>query len=232
MTVGYLLIEGGAEFGGRMADPDRRAMTLAGGLDAPVSIIPAAAAPDDNHQRAGENGRRWFTSLGARDVQVLPLIDAASARDAGIARALRDARLIYLLGGFAGYLCQTLVGSACWQAALEAHGEGAVVAGSSAGAMVLCEHYYSGHAGGVSQGLGLLPNACVLPHHDTFGRRWAEPLRALLPGAWLLGIDERTGMLNDGPQGAWRVYGGGEVTLYRGGERSVYGAAEGTTFTL
>jgi hypothetical protein len=38
--VGYILLEGGAEFGGSMAIPDRRALELAGGLDVRISIIP------------------------------------------------------------------------------------------------------------------------------------------------------------------------------------------------
>ena len=53
---GYLLLEGGAEFGGQMSEPDRRAIELAGGPSAQISIIPTAAAPDNNHQRAGRNG--------------------------------------------------------------------------------------------------------------------------------------------------------------------------------
>ena len=32
--MGYLLLEGGAEFGGRMRDPDLKAIELAGGFDA------------------------------------------------------------------------------------------------------------------------------------------------------------------------------------------------------
>ena len=92
--MGYLLLEGGAEFGGRMRDPDLKAIELAGGFDAPIRIIPTAAAPDQNHQRAGNNGIRWFKSLGAKDVVSLPLIDKASANDKGIAKSLRDAKLI------------------------------------------------------------------------------------------------------------------------------------------
>jgi len=59
-AMGFILLEGGAEFGGRMADPDSQAMTLAGGPDVPIRIIPAAAAPDNNHQRAGQNGLDWL----------------------------------------------------------------------------------------------------------------------------------------------------------------------------
>lgn len=49
--MGYLLLAGGAEFGGPMSAVDVRAIELAGGLDAPICIIPTAAAPNNNHQR-------------------------------------------------------------------------------------------------------------------------------------------------------------------------------------
>lgn len=211
---GYLLLEGGAEFGGAMDAPDRRAMELTGGADALLCVLPTAAAPDHNHARAGENARRWFTHLGARRVEVLPLIDTASARDAQICARLRAARLIYLLGGFPHYLGQTLLGSPAWEAATAAYRNGAVLGGSSAGAMVLCQHYFDPHSGKIQPGLNLLPGACVLPHHNRSGKNWAEKVRALLPEAVLVGIDERTGMINDGPGGGWQVYGAGAVTIY------------------
>lgn len=211
--MGYLLLEGGAEFGGAMHDPDLRAIQLAGGFDAPIRIIPTAAAPDNNHARAGNNGVRWFQSLGARDAESLPLIDKASANDPKIVESLRSANLIYLLGGFTHYLGQTLLESKAWEAALDAYQNGAVIAGSSAGAMVLCAHYYDPGGGKVERGLNLVPNACVLPHHNTFGKNWAGKLKALLPGVILLGIDEYTGMLM--VDGEWNVYGGGEVTVYQ-----------------
>lgn len=207
-----------------MAEPDRRAIELAGGPAARIRIIPAAAAPDNNHQRAGTNGVRWFRSLGASDAAALPLTDQASAGHAEVVAALRAAQLIYLLGGFPHYLAQTLAGSAAWQATREAHAAGALIAGSSAGAMVLCAHYYDPQAQRVERGLGLLPNACVLPHHNTFGQAWAPRLAALLPSATLIGIDEHTALIDDGPGAAWRVYGPGAVTLYRSGAAQVYQA--------
>jgi cyanophycinase len=221
---GYLLLEGGAEFGGLMSQPDRRALELAGGSAASVSIIPTAAAPDHNDQHAGNNGLRWFHSLGASQVAVVPIIDAASAHDPTLAAQVRQSRLIYLLGGSTGYLGQTLKGSLCWQAAVEAYTQGAVLAGSSAGAMVLCQYYFDPAHQQVVEGLNLLPGCCVLPHHNTFGQRWAPRLSALLPDVALLGIDERTGMLDDGDdlrQHRWQVYGQGSVTIYRHGQPSV-----------
>jgi cyanophycinase len=228
--AGHILLAGGAEFGGRMAEPDLRAIELAGGLTARISIIPTAAAPDHNHERAGRNGIHWFESLDARNVAALPLIDRASADNLAVVAALRESRLIYLLGGFPYYLGQTLLGSACWSAVLAAYQDGAVVGGSSAGAMVLCQHYYNPESRQVVEGLGMLPTACVLPHHNTFGKGWATHLTALLPDSVLLGIDERTAMLDDGDGGAWRVYGQGAVTIYRQGQPEVY--ASGTQFML
>ena len=212
--TGYLLLEGGAEFGGRMAEPDLAGIALAGGLDAPIVIIPTAAAPDNNHKWAGNNGVRWFRSLGASRVSTVPLIDQTSANQADVVSSLRQARLVYLLGGFPHYLGQTLMGSLAWQAVSEAYSSGAVIAGSSAGAMVLCSYYFDPSEQEISPGLGLISNACVLPHHNKFGKGWAERIRSMLPEVTLLGIDEHTGMLNNGPDGSWQVAGAGGVTIY------------------
>ncbi len=212
-----------------MSEPDLRALELAGGFDAPVRIIPAAAAPDNNQKRAGNNGVKWFQSLGAKDVDVVYVIDKASADDPALAASLRSARLIYLLGGFPRHLGETLAGSLAWEAALEAHQAGAVIAGSSAGAMVLCPDYYDPYEQKLLKGLGMLPNSCVLPHHNKYGKGWAAQLTQRLPASVLIGIDEQTGMISSTAlrhlrqRGEisgieWTVYGAGAVTLYRGGQ--------------
>jgi cyanophycinase len=224
--MGYILLAGGAEFGGQMEMPDRRALALAGGSGARVSIIPAAAAPDKNHERAGQNGVRWFQGLGTTRVRSLPLIDRTSADASDVVEALRQSHMIYLLGGFPHHLGQSLIGSLAWDAMLSAYRGGAVIAGSSAGAMVLCESYYDPKAGKVLPGLGLFPGICILPHHNTFGRSWAPVLKRLVPGTTLIGIDEQTGLLGKTPDGMWEVLGSGVVTLYRQEERIVFGSEQ------
>jgi cyanophycinase len=228
--MGYLLLEGGAEFGGVMTQPDQRAMELAGGPKARLSIIPAAAAPDNNHRQAGQRGVRWFQGLGATQVTALPLIDPISANNQEVAEVLRGSGLIYLLGGFPHYLAQTLMGSLSWEAILAAHQAGSVIAGSSAGAMVLCDYYYDPAAKSLRPGLNLIPGACVLPHHNTFGKSWAKPLTQKHPEILLIGIDEETGMINEGPQGQWRIYGKGTVTQYHRHQSRCYLKEE--TFAL
>jgi cyanophycinase len=227
--MGFLLLEGGAEFGGRMSVPDLRAIELAGGGAVPIAILPTAAAPDHNNDRAGRNGLRWFRSLGASHIEVVPIIDKTTASDPALAARIRGARLIYMLGGFPGYLASTLLGSLVWQAALDAYADGAVVGGSSAGAMVLCQHLYDPEQGKTVLGLGLIPDACVLPHHNAFGKTWAPKLRLALTAATLIGIDEQTGVLNDAA-GLWTVYGAGQAAIYRTGSPRLY--SPGETFEL
>jgi len=215
--TGILLLAGGAEFGGQMSEPDLRATELAGGFDAPICIIPTAAAPDPNHKRAGSNGIRWFQSLGAGNVFTADVIDSVSADDSTLAASIRASSLIYLPGGFPRYLAETLADSVCWRAVLDAYERGAVIAGSSAGAMVLCEYYYDPYEKKLLRGLNLIPNACVLPHHNTFGKSWVGQLMQALPDATLIGIDERTGMINNGNH-IWQVFGAGDVNLYQHGQ--------------
>ena len=220
--MGFVLLEGGREFNAGMAAADERAMAVCGGRAQPVRIIPAAAAPDNNHARAAANGVGWFQGLGAADVQAVAIIDRASAERPDLAKEIERARLVFVLGGFTRYLAETLSESLAWQAMMSAHRAGAVIAGSSAGAMVLCEHYFDPDSGTTLRGLNLVPGACVLPHHNRFGKTWAAKLALLLPGIVLIGIDEETGLLDDGPGGRWSVYGKGGVTLYRCGSQTAY----------
>jgi len=224
--MGYLLLAGGAEFGGRMAEPDRLAMSLAGGPEVSISIIPAAAAPDNNHIRAGRNGVDWFRGLGALHVSALPLIDHASANHPDIVEILEKSRLIYLLGGFPRHLAQSLAGTRGWQAIVAAYEAGAVIAGSSAGAMVLCEHYYDPTSTQVFNGLNLAKGICLLPHHDTFGHTWAPQLARKLPDITLIGIDEETGAIFDAANSRWQVSGKGCITLYRDNKIETFSAQE------
>ena len=220
--MGFVLLEGGREFNVGMAAVDERAMAVCGGRAQPVRIIPAAAAPDNNHGRAAANGVGWFQGLGATDVRAVDIIDRASADRPDLAMEIERARFVFVLGGFTRYLAEALSESLAWQAMVSAHRAGAVIAGSSAGAMVLCEHYFDPASGNVLTGLNLLPGVCVLPHHDTFGKDWAPRLTSLLPGALLIGIDEETGLLNDGPEGQWTVYGKGAVTVYEPDSQALF----------
>jgi cyanophycinase-like exopeptidase len=65
-----------------------------------------------------------------------------------------------------------------------------------------------------SDALGVVPDAALLPHFDTFGHRWIESAQLALPGTTLLGIDERSAAVWKG--GEWRAMGPGSVTVIKG----------------
>jgi len=212
--MGILLLEGGSEFQGKMEEPDKKALALAGGQDANVVIIPTAAAPDNNSKRAGNMALQWFRTLGANNISALPIVDKTSADDPELSARLDHADLIYMLGGFPGYLEHTLRKSRCFDAIWRSHQKGAVLAGSSAGAMVLCEWYFDPAVKEIKKGFGILKDVMLIPHHDTFGGSWHSLYFDNISDTRCIGMDEQTGMINQSGSDRWTVYGKGKVTLY------------------
>ena len=96
--------------------------------------------------------------------------------------------------------------------------------------MVLCEYYYDPGTQSIQQGLNLISGACVLPHHNTFGKSWAKQVARKYPEILFIGIDEETGMINEAPQSQWRIYGKGSVTQYHRQQSRTYLKEE--TFAL
>lgn len=222
--AGPIALVGAGEFLPAMAAFDRGLLEATGRARPRVAIVPTAAYPDGEEvfARWAAMGRAHFESLGAEVEEVL-LRGRADADDEGHAQALGEADLLYFSGGKPGHLLDTLVGSAAWAAALGAHRRGAVLAGCSAGAMVLAERVV-----GVRRrlpfpvrwepGLGIAEGLAVLPHYDA----WPEVLAAALAlrapaGLVVLGIDEETAVV--GRDGSWQVHGRGRVTVWRGRHR-------------
>jgi cyanophycinase len=224
--MGILLLEGGCEFQGKMEEPDRKALVLAGGKNAKVVIIPTAAAPDNNSKRAGNIAIKWFRTLGAKDVFSLPIVDKKSADDPKLSAELDDANLIYILGGFPGYLGHTLKKTRCLKAFLHANDKGAVLAGSSAGAMVLCDWYFDPKVKEIKKGFGILKDTILIPHHNTFGHSWHSTYFDTISDIRCIGIDEQTGMINQDGNHHWAVFGKGKVTLYFKSSVVTYGAGQ------
>jgi cyanophycinase-like exopeptidase len=97
---------------------------------------------------------------------------------------------------------------------------GAVLAGSSAGAMALCSHTliratWPRHVERRPiDALDAVPKTAVLPHYNTFGQRWIESAQKAAPELTLLGVDERSAAVWSGR--TWRAAGPGVVTVIKG----------------
>jgi cyanophycinase len=182
-----------------------------------VLIIPTAAARE-NPGLAAENGVSYFTDLGAQ-AEAAMIIDAETARQPALVARVGNADLIYFTGGDPVYLLETIRDSPAWEASREMLQRGRILAGSSAGAMILGGQMWA-PGRGWREGLGLVPSIAVIPHHASLASRWnAAHMRASLrEGITLVGIDEATALL--GPP--WQVLGLGQVTVYRGKKPAIF----------
>ena len=96
-------------------------------------------------RRSSRAGRRWAWRISASSApRSSPCWSAIGPRadDPAAAQAIGEADLVYLSGGKPAYLMRVLDGSAVGRALAEAHHRGAVLAGCSAGAMVLAGHAF------------------------------------------------------------------------------------------
>lgn len=215
-----------------MAEFDAGLLAATGRPRPRVAILPTASAPDGEEafQRWAAMGVTHFGELGA-EVEPVLVRDRSEADDAAAAQAVGEADLIYLSGGKPAHLMRALGGSAVGDAICAAHQRGAVLAGCSAGAMVLAGHAFDFRLRLLPwllrwrHGLGLVPDVSVVPHYDA----WPEPICALIAlqaprGSVVIGIDEGTAVV--GRDGAWQVHGRGRVTLWRGRRRNRYRAGE------
>jgi cyanophycinase len=208
-TTGLLALVGGAEWtDGCTFDEE---LWEASGR-AEVLVLPTAAAYE-HPTRAVETATKWFAGLGA-PARGLMLLGRRDAMDDQMARELREARFLYLSGGSPMHLRSVLKDSPAWDALVAAWRAGAVVAGSSAGAMVLCDPMVDPRGGALTLGLGLIDHLAVLPHYDTWSEEKAARTVALATGHLrIAAIDERTALIRE-PDGRWRAAGAGEVTVY------------------
>ena len=135
-------------------------------------------------------------------------------------QVVREARLIYLSGGSPLHLLSVLKGSRVFDALAGAWREGAVVAGSSAGAMVLADPMVDPRGGAFTVGLGLVEQLAVVPHHDSgTSHHFWRTLELAPQGLAIVGIPERTALIR-GLDGSWRSAGEGEVTVYLDGTQA------------
>src|SRR5580700_7871830 len=218
--AGLLALVGGDEF---HAGNEPHDAVLAAAARGPAYVI-ATAAARSRPELAVRHAQEWFRRF-ALDVAELAVYTGKQARDPRLVEQAAQAGFCYIPGGDPGLVASILGDSPVGDAIIAAWRSGTVLAGSSAGAMALCSdtlvrQSFPGHTQRRAlPGLGVVPDAAVLPHHDTFGEKWYPSARAALPDTVLIGIDERTCALWEA--GTWRCLGAGGVTVYVPGSEAV-----------
>jgi cyanophycinase len=166
-----------------------------------------------------------FTELGAPDVRPLHAVTRIQANDESVAAAVQEATGIFMTGGNQLRLSSMIGGTRLAEAILARFRDGAVVAGTSAGASAISSHMIAFGASGatpkhrmaqIAAGLGLLPGVIVDQHfqqRNRLGRLLS--LIAQNPMLLGLGVDEDTAGVV-GPDQVMEVIGRGSITVVDG----------------
>ena len=214
MTTGLLALIGGGEWRDGCRSFDTDLLAASGGSE--VLVLPTAAAYE-HPDRAVDWATRYFAELGAK-VRGLMVLRRPDADDEANAAAVAEARFVYLGGGSPLHLRSVLKETKVWEALVHAWQDGAVVAGSSAGGMVLGDPMVDPRGGAFTLGLGLIEQLAVVPHHNTWPPERAHRTMQLAPrGVPIAAIDEETAAIRDG-DGSWRVAGAGAVAVFVDGK--------------
>lgn len=220
--TGALALVGGGEWReGCTFDADL--LEASGGNE--VLVLPTAAAYE-RPDRAVAEATKWFEGMGA-SVQGLNVLMRGDAEDEANASAVREARFVYVGGGSPLHLRSVLKDSAVWDALVTAWQRGAVVAGSSAGAMVLTDPMVDPRGGAFTVGLGLVSQVAIVANHASWSPEKEHRTLELAPaGLPVVTIDERTAVIR-APQGGWQAAGAGGVKVFVDGQEAGLDALPG-----
>ena len=222
MTLGPLMVIGGAEdkTGARVVLS--RFVRLAGGAGAKIAVIATASALGDEIVDAY---REAFGGLGVTDIVAPRPTTRAEAADPAVVSQLDGVSAVFMTGGNQGKLSGVVTGTPFGAAIRAVHAGGGLVGGTSAGASVQSEHMIAFGTEGstpklrmaqMSAGLGLLPGLVIDQHFDQRGRYGRLlTLVAHAPHLLGMGVDEDTAaVITEGR--TLEVVGKGAVTLFDG----------------
>jgi cyanophycinase len=195
----------------------------AGGIDANIVVIPTASSIP---VEVGENYLTAFDTLGCKNVEVL---DIRSKEDSQTERAIsliRNANCVMFSGGNQSKITDEIGGTTIHKILVDRYTNepGFVIAGTSAGAMVMANEMIAGGSatesfikGAVTmyKGLGLVPSLIIDTHFIKRGRfgRVSEAV-AQFPHLIGIGLAEDTGMIIKNNK--CRVIGSGMVIVFDG----------------
>lgn len=241
---GTLALVGSGEYTDAMSETDQFLLSTVQRDSPVVVLIPTASALEPGMpQEWNARGVRHFEALGVTATP-LPLLTREDANTPAIVAVLQAADFFYFSGGNPEYVIDTLRDTLAWEAITLRHRDGAVLAGCSAGAMMLgsamlrVREVAAGGAPRWVTALGVARGIAVMPHFDRMsGFVGAEVFQRIIAsapaGMTLVGVDEDTALVSGGEAGTmrWHVRGRQTVSVYdEHAHRTVY--QQGETISL
>jgi cyanophycinase len=209
---GVLALVGGGEWS-EGCDFDATLLGESGAAE--VVVLPTGSAYE-RPERLAEQATAWFAGLGV-PTRLVPVLSRRDAFDEGHADVVGHARFVYLAGASAMHLRAVLKDTPVLEALLSAWRSGGVLAGTNAGADVLCDPMVDSRGGAFTVGLGVVSNMAVIPRADEWSHDKVRRTVELAPsGVALAAVPRQTVLLRDG-DGRWRAEGAGEVQVFVGG---------------
>jgi cyanophycinase len=207
----YLALVGSGEYLAPIEPLDRELIRR---LSQPARVVclPTAAGTegDERIHYWMQLGVDHFTRLGV-EVEAVPVTDRASADDPSLAERIARANFVYLSGGKPDYLFKTLNGSQAWAAIQSVLDQGGLLAGCSAGAMIMGEKIYA--FPGTRPGFNFIPGTLIIPHFDEFPSAMVHTARLTIDGKLtMLGIEGNTALVRQ--DDSYEVLGAGGVTVW------------------
>lgn len=210
---GILALAGSGEYLSPMQSVDKHLLERIPGTPR-VVCLPTAAGNEGSERIKywSRLGEQYFSELGVQ-VTAVPVIDQASAANPAYADQIRGANFVYLSGGKPEYLFRTLQDSAAWAAIWSVLEVGGVLAGCSAGAMILGERLPRFPLPGLGMTVfGLLPGTVIVPHYDEIPKAFVQATRGFIGNRVLVGIEANTALVSF--NGRYIVAGSGRVTFW------------------
>ncbi len=213
--AGSLVIAGGGRLGDDML---LKFIELAGGMDAPLVVIPTAAGSTSYHQNAGVASD--FRRLGAQDVQVIHTDDPDIANSTAFTQPLENAGGVWFGGGRQWRLVDAYGGTRAEELFRAVLQRGGVIGGSSAGATIQGSYLARGDTkdnqimmGDHEAGFGFIKNIAIDQH--VLARNRQFDLFTIIdqhPELLGIGLDEGTAIIVQGD--TFEVMGASYVLIY------------------
>ena len=200
---GLLALVGGSEFTEASSAVERELLERSRGTE--VLVLPTAAA-FEFPERAVATASNQFARFGGT-VHGLMVLRRPDANDLDVATIARRSRFIYITGGSPMHLKSVLKDTPLWDAIVAAWTEGAVLAGSSAGAMVLSDPMVDPRGGAFTLGLGLVKPLAVIPHVDEWSHdRFHRTVQLAPKGVPVVALPSGSAAIRNG-DGKWEARG-------------------------